>query len=293
MSEPDVLLLEDIKTRIEAIRDAIKRSRLAFLILNIASASVLLAAWNAYFSWYRSFALSSAFADNPVTNEAQKELLRGWVESHGISISLLGIRIGVSDLAYVGSIALFVGAAWFFYSARKENHLIGVLLRDTQCTQAELRRLVYHGVSGYMLFITMTLDDTPIRNLAGGGQQKAILFLRPAMRVLHFLPALVIAFMVAIDLFTMWWLPAAFRFPHDPLRGRLLYPDRIQFWVMEATAFGFFLLTYFLSKRSAEFAEATRSILIEYGNLPRAEAVPKQVEQGTSADLDSRASWRE
>ncbi len=276
------VLLEDIKTRIEAVRDAIKRSRLAFLVCNVGSASVLLAAWNAYFSWYRYFAIKTSFATNPVTEEVQKELLKGWVDSHVITISLLGIRIGVSDLALVGSVALFVVTAWYFYSVRKENHLIGVLLRDTQHTEAQIRRYVYHGVSAYMVFITMTFDDTPIRNLGPGGQQKAIFFLRPAMKILHFLPALVIAVLIAMDFLTVWWLPAAFRFPHDPLRGQLSGPEWLQFGIMEASAFAFLVLTCVLSKRSVEFGQATRNLLIEFGNLPRGDAISESAAlQGT------------
>jgi len=204
------ILLEDIKVRIEGIQEAIKRSRLSFLVCNVASTSVILAAWNAYFSWYRSQAFAESFAGNPVTLEAQKELLREWVESRDISISLLGIHLGVSDLAFVGSLGLFVVSAWFFYSTRKENHLIGVLLRDTQQEEPDLRRFVYHGVSSYMVFVTMTRYDTPITSLARTEKESTLVFLRPAIRILHYLPAFVIYFLIVMDCVTILWWPPAF-----------------------------------------------------------------------------------
>lgn len=270
------IVMEDLKLRIEAVRDAIKRSRLTLLVSNVASASILLAAWNAYFSWYRYFAMRQSFDTNEVTGEAQKELVREWVDSHVISISLLGIRIGVSDLAFVGSIALFIVVAWFFYAARKENHLIGVLLRDTQKGNADLRRLVYHGVSAYLVFVTITRDDRPISSLAPDSVQKPIFFLRPTMKLLFFLPALLTLFLVLMDFLTVWCLPAAFRYPHSPLRGQLTHSEWLQFWFMDGIAVAMFLLTYVLSKRTSEFGDATRNLLREYGTLDRAEAPPPE-----------------
>lgn len=272
MGTPMDLIFEEVKTRIEAVQYAIKRTRLAFLVGNVACASVLFAGWNAYFSWYRSFAMQPSFTGNPVTDEAQRDLLRGWVESQVINTPLLGIRIGVSDFAFLGSIALFVVAAWFFYATRKENHLIGVLLRDTHSMPADFRRLVYHGVSGYMVFRTMTLDDSPITNLAGESQQKkAIFFVRPAIKVLFYLPPLAIALLVCMDFLTVLWWPAAFRLGHGPLRGILPGAVWLQFGIMEVTACVFVVLTCVLSRRTAQFDEATRNLLIEYGNLPRDE----------------------
>jgi hypothetical protein len=262
------VVMEDIKLRIEAIRDAIKRSRLAFLVGNVVSASVVLAAWNAYFSWYRSFAMRLSFGPSAVTDEAQRELVRQWVQSRVISNSVLGISVGVSDLAFLGPIALFVTAAWFFCAVRKENHLIGALLRDTQDADADLRRLVYHAVSGHLVFITITKDDQPIGSLAPSGGHNAVFFFRPAMKLLHFLPALLILFLIAMDFITILWLPAPFSFPHVPLRGRLSGSEWLQVWLMEASAFVFFLLTYALCKRSFGFGEATRDVVGEYASLP-------------------------
>ena len=255
---------EDIKLRIEAIQDAIKRSRLALIVVVIVSASVFLAVWNAYFSWYRSFATRSNFDTNRVTRYAQTELVRGWVDSNIVSVSLLGIRIGVSDLAVIGSLALAVAAACFFYTARKENHLIGSLLRQTQLLSPGLRRLVYHGVIGYLVFITITKDDRPIRHLAEGGEDKSLFFVRPVMNFLLYLPAVVILFVMAADFLSVFWLHAAFRPDHLSLKAYFQGSDWLVFGLIEAFAAVLLGFTYTLCKRSVEFSGATKELLDEY-----------------------------
>ena len=285
------MYLEEIKIRVEAIRDAIKRSRLAFLVANIASASIVAVAWNAYLSWDRWLVMTNkCFAPDPVTAEAQRGFLRMWVQGQVVSVSLLGIRIAVSDLSFIGSIALFVVMAWSFHATRKENHLIGVLLRDSKkrdMGDPDLRRLIYHGVSAYLVFVKVTEDDTPIRSLTEGRQDEAtaavnaarkllarnsrgrtLWFLRPATTALTFVPAFVIIFLITMDVLTIYPLQAAFRVGHPPLWSVVNgWRGWAKFAFMEGVAVLFSILTYALCKRCSQFNIATRNVLREYEQM--------------------------
>src|SRR5204863_7746514 len=137
--------------RIEGAQEAIKRARTVFLILIIVSLSILITDWNAYFSWDREMAFLSHWANNDdVTQLAQQRLIAGWVKSQTIDVSLLGIHIGVSDIAPLGGLALFILSIWFFFSARRENHTIGLLLRDTKNEIDEIRSTIFHSIVSYL-----------------------------------------------------------------------------------------------------------------------------------------------
>src|SRR6266404_5347203 len=97
-----------IKVRLKGSIEAVKRARLAFLASTVASLAVFITEWNAYLSWYRRFPLKEKLPDNEVTREAFKYVLQEFVESRVITISLLGIRVGVSDMAVLGSLTLLV-----------------------------------------------------------------------------------------------------------------------------------------------------------------------------------------
>src|SRR5882672_4407019 len=129
-----------LATRLHGSREAITRSRLAFLATTIASISIFIAEWNAYLSWYRRFPLKLEFPKNIVTEEAFRRVIQQYAESRVITISLLGIHIGVSDLAVLGTFALFVCSIWLFFNVRRENHVIGTLLVDTFGEDSDLRR---------------------------------------------------------------------------------------------------------------------------------------------------------
>jgi hypothetical protein len=133
-----------IKVRIEATRDATSRSRFALLASTVAALSFLIAEFNAYISWNRDFALADKFArpDTP-TGIAQRRLLDDWVSSSSMNVSLLGIHVNTSDATILGGIALFFLTLWLFYSVRRENRLVGTLLRNTKDANLELMDLAF------------------------------------------------------------------------------------------------------------------------------------------------------
>lgn len=138
----------ELEFRLTATRDAQTMSRLAFFVSTVISLAIIITTWNAYFSWYTDFPLKKGWAESDVTEEVERQIIAQWVESQTISVPILGIKIGVSDGSVFGSIGLLIIVMWFYLSIRRENHVIGFLLRDTKGDKGDdkIRRRVYHGI---------------------------------------------------------------------------------------------------------------------------------------------------
>jgi hypothetical protein len=236
--------LRTIEIRLQGITDSIRRSRKVFLVTTIISVAIVVVCWNAYLSWYRGFALKSLFAGSDVTELAQRLLVEAWVDSQWVSIGLLGIRVGVSDVAVLGSLGLLVSSVWFFFAVRRENHGIGTLLDDTQSSPEEIREMVFYSITSALIFVSRRDDRphgrrrpakavsaTPAPKAEAEGDRKANwlprLFrrrqresfqgLRWMLNSTFFLPAVAAWAAVVTDLLSLFVVQAAFREPHTPL----------------------------------------------------------------------------
>ena len=262
-----------IGTRLEGAREAIKRSRLAFLATTIAAISIFTTEWNAYLSWYRRFPLKTAFPNNPVTEDAVRRVIQQYIESRVITISLLGIHIGVSDLAVLGTFALFVCSVWLFFNVRRENHLIGTLLVDTADEDVHLRRYVYYGISSFLVFTTATLSDEPIASLSkkemedqkNRPQSLSSKFFRKALSGLFIFPALVAFATIVFDILSLYVFPSVLGFPHDPLGyGALERRWKVQLVIMQVIALGFSMPTAYVCFKIPEFEKSIATLLQKY-----------------------------
>ena len=257
------------KERIEGAQEAIKRARLVFLILSIVSLAIIISDWNAYFSWDRGFAtrVEHHWAKNDeVTQFAQQRLVDGWVHNQTIDAPLLGIHIGVSDVAPLGGIALFILSIWFFLSARRENHTIGLLLRDTRKEMEDVRVTIFHSILSHLVFLTIRPTDDPIDSLEESASTRGhSVVLRTIIKALFYLPVLAILAAFTCDLLSIFFFDAPFREGHQPLDVADIGASE---WTLWGAAEGFTLIlavgTAVLSRRSLRFIEATSKILREY-----------------------------
>lgn len=212
---------EFYKMRIEAVLNAAKRSRWVFAASTVASLAQIGATWNLYLSWIRFIIIygDDKFQGEGMVKELQIELLKEWVDSTFVSIPLIGIHLTVADASIVGSFALTILTSWFFFSMRRENHLIGLLLRDVKFEKEdEKRAFVFHGILGTQMFATLTNRDVPFTNIDEDATQfRHLPSNRFVTRVLFFLPVFAIAFTVIFDFFSVFWMPSIFRMPHVPL----------------------------------------------------------------------------
>jgi hypothetical protein len=90
--------------RIAGARDAQTRTRWAFLASTVISVALIIAIFNFEFSWLRNFALKKEFPSTAMQTEIQKDLMKSWIDSGRLKISVLGVDIGGSDATIMGSL---------------------------------------------------------------------------------------------------------------------------------------------------------------------------------------------
>jgi hypothetical protein len=205
--------------RIATINDAAQRSRWVFVAASIASMAIIGSTWNAHPSGLYDVAESlwrNGFATDAPTQELQKALLKGWVDSMFVNVPLIGLKFSIADGWIIGGAALLILAIWEFYALRRENHLIGWLLQDVQGENRRVRSFVFHGICGTQVFATLTENDEPISELKDP-EMKTVPAIRLAWKILLYLPVIAIALIVATDIVSIVWWSAVFRSPHLPL----------------------------------------------------------------------------
>ncbi len=252
------------QVRLTGAQHTQSRTRYAFIAAIVISIAIIIAEFNSTFSWYVSFTSKPTFATSLVTAQAQKELVDEWIKSNRVTISLLGVNFGMSDAAILGSISLYILSLWFFACIRRENHYIADMLVDaSELKDKDIASMVFNGITAYMVFTTLTKDDKPRDRIepAKPTDQK-LLYFRPTLKALIYLPALGISFIVFTDIISLF-LPAPLREDHQLLFTYL----KDDFWsvvhlvVMDALALILSVITFTTCTKIVEFEEATGKML--------------------------------
>jgi hypothetical protein len=220
--------------------------------------------WNAYGSWYRNFLWNDNFAAAPVTEAAQKALVEEWVRSLKVSIPVLGIEAGVGDGAIVGSVSLYIICIWVLLSMRRENHIIGVLLRETKGCEPSIRRMVFHGIVSFSVFTIVSNFNDPIEDLDSPPKEKSARLIRWTYVALILLPAITTILLFAADWLSILKLSAPLRAGHMPLWQIMTISDWGKRGVMEALCLALFFLTLYLCVRTIRYNDGTQEILKQY-----------------------------
>jgi hypothetical protein len=207
MQTPDELL---VTTRIDSAKQAIGRARNVLLINALVAVTLFVADFNGYFSWYRYFVIVPKV--NDITREAstfpkdiresylkvaQEQMVKSWVESRMITVSPLGIRFGVGDIAIIGPPALFILAIVFWYCARRENHTIVRILRESKDDiysdredARKIRASIYHAVASHLVFMPVNEVSKPLQGLKASTKEKPSRLVRIGFRMLLYAPRL-------------------------------------------------------------------------------------------------------
>lgn len=258
------------KTRLESAKEAITRVRFSFLLNLVASLTVSLAVWNGYFSWYRYFVLIPHCAGCPVddpTRIAQEQVIKSYVSSLIVNIAPLGISFGVSDLAFIGPAGLLILSIIFVYCARKENHAIAYLLRDSTGKDPELQKALYYGISSHLVFLSVSRDDSPISDVNYKAQPKQSGLLWRAFDLLIFAPVITVGIIIVADLLSVFLLHGTLRHNHPILWTTLAPVERRQFFAMETVPFTLGVFIWFLCNTARRYSEATVQILRSYADM--------------------------
>jgi hypothetical protein len=145
---------ESITARLEGARTSQAQIRRTLGILAVVSMMMMIASYNAYLSYDYNWIIESRSrqlevekrqvekATSPATTEPRfatervaqvltDQALKDWAASRTVLIPLIGIRVSIDDAPVLGSAVLSVLSLWLVLGARRENHTINSLLRDT------------------------------------------------------------------------------------------------------------------------------------------------------------------
>src|SRR5688500_13659531 len=107
-----------LASRLKGIEDAQNRARIAFFILTYATGATLFGLWNMYLSWERQWAFTETAPEQWGQSQLVAQQIKLWVEAQSIGISLLGLRVSVSDINVLGSFILFILSFYYCMCAR-------------------------------------------------------------------------------------------------------------------------------------------------------------------------------
>lgn len=212
--------LDQLKPRLEGVRDAMQRGRAAIFLSTLASLACLLAVWNNYFSWdlllldsareksrIAELASSSAHvpADlkgqyKPMDEIANEELVRNFIDNQKLSLSILGMSVSSGDLLILGSAGMFLVSVYCFLCLRRSNYEIGSLLAETTMFPKDYWRYVYFGIRSSMVLNVLSYGDAPYVDLGHPSQNsRPVLTVRGTVRALAYMPSITIAVAFASD----------------------------------------------------------------------------------------------
>ena len=110
---------------------------------------------------------------------------------------------------------LTVAGIWLFYSIRRENHTIGLLLYDYNDADDQIKWLIYHGINSSSVF-TLThvrLGDDPFKSVNKFPSKNQLKFVRYMAGRLWYLPIISLWFIIVIDIFSAIWMGSPVRQP--------------------------------------------------------------------------------
>jgi hypothetical protein len=300
-----------ITARLEGAKTSQTQIRLTLGMMAVISTMMLIASYNAYLSYDSNWIVesarrqmevgqrsadkaNSADANDPkpaterVSQVLTEQALRDWAASRTVLISLLGIRVSVDDTPVLGSTVLCLLSLWLLLGARRENHTIDSLLRDTDTggsrtnrdpsvLQLPSRRImfsagercrVFHTIISNNLFFTFqSFDDQDSSNASVATQLKRRLKtvgLRVLRNFFFLFPVLAALAVFGLDRWS-YFIP-------DPFDPNFASPGVGPFfwWSMVVFLLCWIPLTI-CCWRSRYYSTSTETALREYGNNLRAD----------------------
>jgi hypothetical protein len=133
------------------------------------------------------------------------------------------------------------------------------------------RSTIFYSILSTLVFTDTTTSDAPISSLTDQRNPNSrIIFVRPVVRFLVYLPVITICFLVALELCSMFLFESVFRFPHDALwdvwhgdvRNHL--SEIIRAVSFKLLAIFIAIFTGLLCSRVMKFQQATTAVLREF-----------------------------
>jgi hypothetical protein len=292
---------ESIAARLEGAKSSQTQIRLTIGVMALISMMMLIASYNAYVSYDYEWVLAQTerqLDEKVVADVLTTQALKDWASSRNVMISLLGIHVSADDAPVLGTAVLFILSLWLLLLARRENHTIGFLLRDTDTPRpdgdpdqsaagsAETRRpifsggerwLIFHTIIANSLFSTCDHSLASVRSLDGPNPLKSNAhagFKGWLNRVgFGFVRGFFFFFPVVASVIVFSLDRRSF-FMRDPFKPHAAVPDINEtkpfYWGSWAVFFVCWILLAVCCWRSSRYSKATDKLLSEYkGKLKR------------------------
>ena len=295
---------ESIAARLEGAKASQAQLRLTLATMAVISGMMLIASYNAYLSYDYNWILQAKCGPaEPGTRHGilREQAFRDWASARIVLISLLGIRVSVDDAAVLGSAVLMVLSFWLLLVARRENHTIGFLLRDTNtqrpesnqdpsATQStERQRKMYSGAERWLIFHTIISNSlfftlgrlANVHSLAGPnsltasptGENKGWLNrvgLELVRSFFFWFPVIASSAVFVIDRFSY--------FMRDPFHPMCAAPglDDPFFWKSLVFFFVCWIPLMICCRRSSQYSRATEKVLREYRDTLHADLLHQE-----------------
>ncbi len=248
---------------VKGAQKSINRTLWVYSAIIVLFFSVIVVLWNLYLSWIKNLFLNIENLENLTT--PQIELFRIWTSSTFFSIPMININLQISDASTIVSLAFFILIIWLFFSARRENHIIGKTLFLALNEGNEMKKFIYYGISFSNLFSTISERDDPISSLQYVESEKKVKYARGIIQFVFIAPTIAILSIIFLDLYSLFSLSSLFRKQSNvPLHELLTFWDFIKIAVMEFFAFGMAIACGFLGYKCWLFEKSTNKILKDF-----------------------------
>jgi hypothetical protein len=256
-----------LNARLQGINDAQKRAGVAFLALILASGAIIASLWNIYLSWDRQWAELPTKPATWAQEQLMAEQIRSWMQTNTVDVSLLGIRLSVSDVAVVGSIVLLMLSFYYCMCMRGVNHGVGSLLLALKEDTVEVKQVAFFSIRSSMIFTTGTENDAPYAELYRlPPSRKRIPFSGSVLKLLSYLPAITVLLIITSDIYFGFFYMSPWRGNQVAAWNTLTPNYRIQLVAMDTFALLVLLMIVSFCKFAAAFDESTRRITEQLGN---------------------------
>jgi hypothetical protein len=308
---------ESVSARLEGAKAIQTQTRLTLGTMTVIAMMMLIVSYNAYLSFDSEWAFAEAghrreatttngtHEDTKVPDILLDAALKDWVASQSVTIALLGIRVSVDDAPVLGTAALLVVSFWLVLLARRENHTIGFLLRDTDTQPSDRHRaesegtqqssrygsgqrwLIYHTIISNSLFVTFDGSTTRIQSLDGPTPLTGRSATRWNARLSTAAFQLVRIFFFLFPVFAsaiVFGLDRWSYFRPDPFApGQAMGTGSPFFWESMIVFFVCWIPLAVCCGRSSQYSMATESVLHEYGRRLRGDLWRQQQESTVEA----------
>jgi archaellum component FlaF (FlaF/FlaG flagellin family) len=246
--------------------EAQKRARVALFLATLASAAILAAEWNSYFSWDRQWA-ELAERDRPAPwarAQLLEQQIKSWIDTNSVNVAVVGLRMSVSDAAVIGSIILLVAAFYVYMTAQRENVEVAAAVRETLNGSRDEQEYVYAHMRTSAVFDRLAENGDPIDNIWRTDRIRRRSLVPSAHSTLIYLPAITIFLVVGTDIYFAFAYFSPWRGNIAALYFELPFQYKIQLIAMDLFALIFGAITISFCRSAHRSQLATSKLIAQF-----------------------------